>query len=144
MADKQIELPPERTKNGQPHIVPLSDQALSILREIDMSDRTWVFGRNLGSPFSGFSKGKTDLDAEANVEAWTIHDLRRTAATRMGDEGVLPHVVEAVLNQISGSKAGVAGTYNKASYPERETRGSRIAPALRGARYGVTVRREHH
>ena len=34
----------------------------------------------------------------------------------MGDEGTLPHVVEAVLNHISGSKAGVAGTYNKALY----------------------------
>jgi len=30
--------------------------------------------------------------------------------------GVLPHVVEAILNHISGHKAGVAGVYNRASY----------------------------
>jgi hypothetical protein len=34
----------------------------------------------------------------------------------MADLGVLPHVVEAVLNHISGHKAGVAGVYNRSSY----------------------------
>ena len=28
----------------------------------------------------------------------------------------MPHVVEAVLNHISGHRSGVAGTYNLASY----------------------------
>ena len=51
---------------------------------------------------------------------WTLHDLRRTAATRMADLGVMPHVIEAVLNHISGSKSGVAGTYNRSLYePEK-------------------------
>jgi len=35
---------------------------------------------------------------------------------RRDDIGIQPHVVEAVLNHVSGSKAGVAGTYNKAMY----------------------------
>jgi hypothetical protein len=30
--------------------------------------------------------------------------------------GVLPHVVEAVVNHVSGHKAGVAGIYNRATY----------------------------
>jgi hypothetical protein len=30
--------------------------------------------------------------------------------------GVMPHIVEAVLNHVSGHKAGVAGVYNRASY----------------------------
>jgi hypothetical protein len=47
---------------------------------------------------------------------WRLHDMRRTAATRMADLGVLPHVVEAVLNHVSGYKAGVAGVYNRALY----------------------------
>jgi hypothetical protein len=34
----------------------------------------------------------------------------------MADLGVLPHIVEAVLNHISGHKAGVAGVYNRSSY----------------------------
>jgi hypothetical protein len=30
--------------------------------------------------------------------------------------GVLPYIVEAVLNHVSGHKAGVAGVYNRAQY----------------------------
>jgi hypothetical protein len=33
-----------------------------------------------------------------------------------GGLGVLPHIVEAVINRISGHKAGVAGGYNHANY----------------------------
>lgn len=116
-AERQIEIPGERTKNGLPHIVPLSDPAMAILESIEMEGRTYVFGRNLSAPFSGYSKAKTELDLEAKIaKPWVLHDYRRTGSTRMGDEGVLPHVVEAVLNHISGNKAGVAGTYNKAMY----------------------------
>lgn len=35
--------------------------------------------------------------------------------------GIQPHVIEAVLNHVSGHKAGVAGIYNRSSY-EREKR----------------------
>jgi hypothetical protein len=34
----------------------------------------------------------------------------------MAELGVQPHVIEAVLNHISGHKAGVAGVYNRSSY----------------------------
>ena len=47
---------------------------------------------------------------------WRLHDIRRTVATRLADLGVLPHVVEAILNHVSGHKAGVAGVYNRSSY----------------------------
>ncbi|MDA9490159.1 hypothetical protein [Bradyrhizobium sp. CCBAU 11361] len=75
--------------------------------------------------FSGWSKSKAALDArilEAQGEAlpaWTVHDIRRSAATAMADRlGVLPHIVEAVLNHVSGHRAGVAGIYNRARYAE--------------------------
>jgi integrase len=45
-----------------------------------------------------------------------LHDLRRTAATGMAEIGITPHVIEAILNHISGHKQGVAGIYNRASY----------------------------
>jgi integrase len=109
-------LPPERTKNGLPHIVPLSDMAMALLDSVDMDGNEFVFGRRADSGFSGWGDSKAMLDQEAKVVHWTLHDFRRTGSTRMGDEGVLPHVVEAVLNHISGNKAGVAGTYNKAVY----------------------------
>jgi len=39
----------------------------------------------------------------------------------MADIGVQPHIIEAVLNHVSGHKVGVAGIYNRSSY-EREVR----------------------
>ena len=51
---------------------------------------------------------------------WTLHDLRRTMVTVMNEKlGVSPHIVEAVVNHVSGpAKAGVAGVYNRALYLE--------------------------
>ena len=40
--------------------------------------------------------------------SWRVCDIRRTVAARMGDIGVLPHVIAGVLNNLSGSRAGVA------------------------------------
>ncbi len=119
-------LPGERTKNHRPHVVPLSDLVLSIIAEIPARDgRDLVFGEGAGG-FSGWSKAKAALDRRTNVERdrpmpkWRLHDLRRTAATGMAELGTPPHVIEAVLNHVSGSKAGVAGIYNKALLlPER-------------------------
>ena len=39
----------------------------------------------------------------------------------MTDAGVQPHIIEAVLNHVSGHKAGVAGVYNRSTY-ENEKR----------------------
>ena len=44
---------------------------------------------------------------------WVIHDLRRSVATHMGELGVMPHIIEAVLNHVSGFRRGVAGVYNR-------------------------------
>jgi integrase len=112
----------ERTKNGLPHEVPLSAPAVTILSALNRREgRDRVFGARDGA-FQGWSNAKTALDARMSAtlghppEAWRLHDIRRTVATRLADLGVLPHVVEAVLNHISGHKAGVAGIYNRASY----------------------------
>ena len=107
----KIALPAERTKNGRPHEIPMSSAVQEILcAQPKSGDR--VFGT-----FSGWSRLKTELDARIrNPEPWVVHDLRRTAATRMGDLGIAPHVVEAVLNHQSGHKGGIAGVYNRALY----------------------------
>jgi hypothetical protein len=61
------------------------------------------------------------LDQRAGITPWVLHDLRRSTATGMAEAGIQPHIIEAVLNHVSGHKGGVAGIYNKASY-EREMR----------------------
>jgi integrase len=81
----------------------------------------FVFGRRQGRPFGGWSLSKAVLDRRINamghkLEPWVIHDLRRTMAARMAESGTPPHIIEAILNHVSGHKAGVAGIYNRASY----------------------------
>jgi integrase len=108
--EKQIELLGSRTKNKRPHIVPLSVPALAILKSIEGNGKFFFSKRN------NWQIDKDRLDEKCGVSDWVLHDLRRTGSTGMGDIGIQPHVVEAVLNHVSGSKAGVAGTYNKAMY----------------------------
>jgi integrase len=115
---EQIELPGERVKNGLDHIVPLTDEALVIL-DRHPGKGVCVFGRgsDIGLLNLGRWKGRLDERICGQIDHWTIHDLRRTAATLMADElGVHPHIIEAILNHVSGHKAGVAGIYNRASY----------------------------
>ena len=111
-----IALPKERTKNSRPHDVPLSGLALTELKaQPEFAGRDLVFGEGEGG-YSGWSRSKAALDAACKVRDWTLHDLRRTAATRMADIGIQPHVIEAAINHVSGHKAGVAGIYNRSTY----------------------------
>jgi integrase len=130
--DGMILLPAERTKNSRSHIIPLSEPARAIIaaqprRAIgDGKARELVFGFGEGA-FAGWGKCRQRLNeriAAASGKAlphWTPHDLRRTAATMMAELGVQPHVIEAVLNHVSGHRAGVAGIYNRASYEREKT-----------------------
>jgi integrase len=120
-ATRLIRLPAGRVKNGRPHDVPLSDPAITLLRAVPvMAGRDFVFGSG-ASGFSGFSIPKRALDVRAAISPWVLHDLRRSCATHMAEIGIAPHIVEAVLNHVSGHKAGIAGIYNRAAY-EREKR----------------------
>jgi integrase len=118
-----IELPAKRTKNGRPHVVPLSDAAYALIEDLLVDDKgPFLFGRNRAGAFSGFSKAKTELDAKLpGIEPWRVHDIRRSVATGMAELGVEPHHVEAVLNHVSGHRSGVAGVYNRAAYLEPKT-----------------------
>jgi integrase len=46
----------------------------------------------------------------------TLHDLRRTFATNLAQLGVAPHVIERLLNHVTGQISGVAAIYNRAKY----------------------------
>jgi integrase len=116
--DEQVLLSGERTKNKRDHVVPLSDAAKTILDKFRADSRRYVFGR-YDTGFQGWNAGKKELDAllaEDALPSWTLHDLRRTVATGMADLGVQPHIIEAVLNHVSGHKRGVAGIYNRSTY----------------------------
>jgi len=117
-------LPKERTKNQRAHVLPLPPLALSIIESVPRRvGRDHLFGERAEKGYTRWWQAKLELDARLGntVRPWRVHDLRRTAATGMADLGVQPHVVEAVLNHVSGTKAGIAGVYNRSPY-ERETR----------------------
>ena len=115
-------IPAARSKNGKQHILHLPAPALDTITAIERVDgRDHLFGGAADRGFQRWSASKRELDARSRVSGWTVHDVRRTVATRMADIGIQPHVIEAVLNHQSGHKRGPAGVYNKSSYERNET-----------------------
>jgi integrase len=108
-------LPPTLTKNGREHVLPLGALASQLLKT---SSNGLVFPGRIEAPFNGWSKAKSQLDELSAVSDWTLHDIRRTVATRMAEMGVAPHVIERILNHASGQISGVALVYNRARYIE--------------------------
>ena len=112
-------LPGERTKNGQPHTVPLTVEAVALIRAVKRRHGArFVFEGPRKTAFSGFGRLKTTIDAEVKASGltmapWTMHDLRRTLATGLQRLGVRLEVTEAVLNHISGSRDGIVGVYQR-------------------------------
>jgi integrase len=150
--DKRVwTIPRERAKNDRAHEVHLSDLAREIIDELPKISRTlpdsagsepspYLFTTNGERPVSGFSKVKARLDRhmvqllradiegagtnshKVEIEGWILHDLRRTAATGMARLNIAPHVVDRILNHVSGTIRGVPAVYNRHAYlEERKT-----------------------
>ena len=133
----EIWLPASRTKNKRPHEVPLSEAAVEIIKGLPRIEGKigLVFSTTGKTAVSGFSRAKTAIDrhivetlreeAEARgddpnkgeaPEHWQVHDLRRTVATNLQRLGIKLEVTEAVLNHVSGSRAGLVGVYQRHEY----------------------------
>ncbi len=120
-------LPSDRTKNHREHSIPLSEPARAIITEQprrpgpdgELRDLIFRFG---DGPFSGWGKSKDALEKRIAEKAaqplphWTPHDLRRSFATHASGLGIQPHIIEVILNHVSGFRAGVAGIYNRQAY----------------------------
>ena len=116
-----LSLPASRTKNKTPHVLPLPDAALDIIRSRPRRlGRDAVFGgvRSNAScvGFASWVHAKSRLDARTRIPAWTLHDLRRTFATGVANLGIQPHIVEEILNHRTGHRGGIAAVYNRSTY----------------------------
>jgi integrase len=141
-------IPRQKAKNERAHEVHLSDLALEVIGTLPRiavpvdeegkarSEHGYVFTTNGLRPVSGFSRAKGRLGAlmlearrreqvqagddldQALIGEWTLHDLRRTAATGMARLNIAPHVVDRILNHVSGTIRGVAAVYNRHAYME--------------------------
>jgi integrase len=109
-------IPAEHAKNHRAHWVALSHQALRLLGQLD-SERELIFGTATNTGVQAWLRRW--CEREQITPAFTPHDLRRTAATRLNSLGVAPHVVEKILNH---TLQGMQAVYNQADYaPERVT-----------------------
>jgi integrase len=131
-------IPADITKNHRPHQVPLSPHAVAIIKEqptfLSAGDRAaksanFVFTTTGTTPFSGWSKLKTQLDKALAADGreplagWTFHDLRRSLVTGLHEHGLAqPHVIELIVNHVSGLRGGIAGIYDKSARMDERRR----------------------
>lgn len=113
-------VPDENSKTREPFERGLSHKAVELL-EIAFSlykDFSQVFPpaaikedrpMSAGVPLNMAKQLRDDMD----IDHWSIHDLRRTAKTKMSELGVAPHVSEKVLGHKLG---GVLAVYDQHSY----------------------------
>lgn len=135
------EIPAEHSKTGTPHIVYLSMQALRFMRqeggrashlnpakwdgtsprrtvEDFLTSESFVFPTqgSFTQPMHPNTLNKALARVDWGMPHFTIHDLRRTAATLLSEEGFPPDVIEKALNH---SIKGIRGVYNRAEYAEQ-------------------------
>ena len=128
--ERLITLPDHITKNSVEHTFPYGDFVERILlRRSNVMDGDLYFPpyrlHVRGIPtttYAGWGKDKKAFEKRCGISGWTLHDLRRTFATRLAQLGVLPHVVERLLNHRLGAiktetvLTDVAEVYNLATY----------------------------
>lgn len=118
-------LPGARTKNGKTHVVQLAPAAIEILSALPRTSSPYLFTTNGTRPVSGWGRARerlavaiAELNDGTGIELFTLHDLRRSAATGMAALGVAHHVVDKILNHVAGRISGVAAIYNRHEYAE--------------------------
>jgi integrase len=120
ITDTSICLPSEITKNRRAHTFPIGSTTAATLSSNTTTGTTTIFparGKPT-QPFNGWSKAKAELDQKAKIAPWTLHDLRRTFATGLQRLGVRIEVIEALLNHVSGTRAGIVGVYQRHHYQD--------------------------
>jgi integrase len=110
----------EISKTRRSRVIPMEDPIASMLhkRARGLPRDGHVFGDGTGfkAPFSGFSKRFAALSSAMpkETERWTLHDIRRTVATRLHEAGADALAVEDLFGHLGGIRSGVAGVYNRA------------------------------
>jgi integrase len=134
-------VPGSRTKNGRPNRVPLSRIALGLIAEAQelANGSPWLFPnpKNDGpidshAPTRALARARPAI----GIPDFRIHDLRRTAATRMAEIDVSPHTISLVLNHVSATQGTVTG---KAYVQYQYDREKRAALDAWGVRLGAIV-----
>lgn len=109
-------IPSSRTKNSRSHAIYLAKMAREIISRQPVVTEL-IFSTTGYSAPSGFGKAKRRIDAKlVDVPHWRLHDLRRTCASGMAALGIEPHIIERVLNHVSGVNGGLVSVYQRHEY----------------------------
>jgi len=113
-------IPAESMKMKEPHLVPLSRQAVTLLNEIR------PLTENSGFVFPSLWRRNKSISENTMLYAlvrlgyrgrMSVHGFRTTASTLLNENGHHPDVIEAALAHVRGD---IRSIYNKAKYlPER-------------------------
>lgn len=120
--DKQLwTIPAHRMKGGRAHEVPLTPDAIKILKDLpQFTEGHFAFTTTAGEkPVNGFSKAKARIDKLSKVADWKIHDLRRTMRTHLSALPVEDMVRELV---IAHAKPGLHKVYDQHAYQSEKRR----------------------
>jgi len=111
-------IPAERTKMRRPHDVPLSRQALVVLKDI------WPLSEGSDLIFPSIRSNRTPLSENAmnaalrrmgyGADEMTAHGFRSTVSTILNERGHRPEVIEAILGH--QDKNEIRRIYNRANY----------------------------
>lgn len=115
-------IPAERMKMRRPHNVPLSTQALSVLRDIwDLSDGYELVLPSIRSSVKPLSENAMNSALRRmgyTKDEATAHGFRSSASTILNERGFEPDVIEAALAHQDDDD--VRAAYNRAKYwPQR-------------------------
>jgi integrase len=114
-------IPAERMKMKDPHTVPLSRQAIAILKELQPITGQWKYVFPNQHKPAGYMSENTILYALYRMgyhSRATGHGFRSTASTVLNEHGFPPDVIERQLAH--GERNSVRAAYNHAQYlPER-------------------------
>ena len=123
-------IPAERTKNKRSHRIPLVGQTFEILkaRKAEARGKSYVFpGRRNGQPYINLAKPLARIiermgDNSQPQAPFTIHDLRRTAATGMAKGGVPGAIISKVLNHVTAATGGsrITMIYDRYQYDDEK------------------------
>lgn len=126
-------IPPERFKSDSTHLVPLTDEAVSILKTLPRwNNGEAAFSNTFGRvAVAHFSKAKTRLDrqmlrtlravarrqgkdpSKVQFDPFVIHDIRRTVRTRLSSLRIRDEVAEMVIGH---GRKGIQRVYDQHKY----------------------------
>ena len=117
-------IPDENHKEGEGYVCPLTDHAIEQLQRLkSLAHKTpspWICPAKHAPSKAAHPMQLSrrvarclPLFKKQGIEAFTLHDLRRTIRTGLARLGVQPHIAERVL---SHKQRGVIGVYDRHQY----------------------------